>query len=148
MYARLPQASRWTSTDVALQLKTSQYAAEQIHQARASADARPNSAHDAFWRALKKLLHEVVTNEDLAFAAATALGRRGSVNLAGVRRAKLGRQRVFFLASREKQIAIVLMLGFRKEGDRNDAYVQIVRHIRRGEFDEQFREAGIARPDV
>lgn len=138
----------WTSTDVALQLKASQYATEQIKQARVNAEARPNSAADAAWRALKKLLHEVVTNEDLAFAAATALGRRGPVNLAGVRRAKLGRQRVFFLASREKQLAIVLMLGFRKEGDRNDAYVEIVRRIRRGEFDEQFREAGITRPDV
>lgn len=133
---------------MALQLKASQYATEQINQARVNAEARPNSAHDAAWRALKKLLHEVVTNEDLAFATATALGRRGPVNLAGVRRAKLGRQRVFFLASREKQIAIVLMLGFRKEGDHNDAYVEIVRRIRRGEFDEQFREVGIARPDV
>jgi len=47
-----------------------------------------------------------------------------------------------------KQIAIVLMLGFRKEGDHNDAYVEIVRRIRRGEFDEQFREVGIARPDM
>jgi len=133
---------------VALQLKTSRYAAEQINQARANAEARPNSAHDATWRALKKLLQEIVTNEDLAFSAATALGRRGPVNLSGVRRAKLGRQRVFFLASRERQLAIVLMLGFRKEGDRNDAYVDIVRRIRRGEFDEQFREAGITRPDV
>ena len=133
---------------MALQLKASQYAAEQINQARASAEARPNSAHDAVWRALKKLLVEVVTSEDLAFSSATALGRRGPVNLAGVRRAKLGRQRVFFLASRERRLAIVLMLGFRKEGDRNDAYVEIVRRIRRGEFDEQFREAGITKPDV
>ncbi len=133
---------------MALQLKTSRYAAEQINQARANAEARPNSAHDATWRALRKLLQEIVTNEDLAFSAATALGRRGPVNLSGVRRAKLGRQRVFFLASRERQLAIVLMLGFRKEGDRNDAYVDIVRRIRRGEFDEQFREAGITRPDV
>jgi len=84
---------------VALQLKASQYATEQINQARVNAEARPNSAHDAGWRALKKLLHEVVTNEDLVFAAATALGRREPVNLAGVRRAKLGRQRVCFLTS-------------------------------------------------
>ncbi len=133
---------------MALQLKASQYAAEQINQARANAEARPNTTHDAVWRALKKLLQEIVTSEDHAFSAATALGRRGSVNLAGVRRAKLGRQRVFFLASREKQLAIVLMLGFRKEGDRKDAYVELVRRIRRGEFDEQFREAGIAKPDL
>jgi hypothetical protein len=133
---------------MALQLKTSQYAAEQIKQTRANAEARPNSAHDAKWRALKKLLQEIVSNEDHALSAATALGRRGSLNLAGIRRAKLGRERIFFVASREKQVAIVLMLGYRKEGDRNDAYVEIVRHIRRGEFDEQFREAGIAKPDV
>ena len=133
---------------MALQLKTSQYAAEQINQIRANAEARPNSAHAAHWCALNKLLQEVVRNEDHALSAATALGRRGPVNLAGVRRAKLGRERVFFVASQEKQIAIVLMLGFRKEGDRNDAYVEIVRRIRRGEFDEQFREAGIAKPDV
>jgi hypothetical protein len=133
---------------VGLQLKSSQYAAEQINQARANADARPNSVHAAKWRALKKLLLEIITNEDHAFSPATALGRRGPVNLSGVRRAKLGRERVFFLASRQKQLAIVLMLGFRKEGDRNDAYVEIVRRIRRGEFDEQFREAGIAKPDV
>jgi hypothetical protein len=94
------------------------------------------------------LLLEVIANEDHAFSPATALGRRGPVNLSGVRRAKLGRERVFFLASRQKQLAIVLMLGFRKDGDRNDAYVEIVRRIRRGEFDEQFCEAGIAKPDV
>jgi hypothetical protein len=133
---------------VGLQLKSSQYAAEQINQARANAEARPNSAHAAKWRALSKLLLEVIANEDHAFSPATALGRRGPVNLSGVRRAKLGRERVFFLASRQKQLAIVLMLGFRKDGDRNDAYVEIVRRIRRGEFDEQFREAGIAKPDV
>lgn len=131
-----------------LQLKYSQYAAEKISEARANADARPNSAHAAKWRALKKLLLEVIANEDHAFSPATALGRRGSVNLSGVRRAKLGRERVFFLASRQKQLAIVLMLGFRNEGDRNDAYVDIVRRIRRGMFDEEFREIGIAKPDV
>ena len=70
------------------------------------------------------------------------------MNLSGVRRAKLGRERVFFLASREKQLAIVLMLGFRKEGDRSDAYVEIVRRIRRGEFDKQFLEAGVDKPDM
>lgn len=91
---------------------------------------------------------EVVADEENAFSPAAALGRRGPVNLSGVRRAKLGRGRVFFLASRQKQLAIVLMLGFRKEGDRNDAYVEIVRRIRRGEFDDQFREIGIAKPDV
>ena len=99
-----------------LQLKSSQYAAEQINQARANAEARPNSAHAAKWRALNKLLLEVVADEEHAFSPATALGRRGPVNLSGVRRAKLGRERVFFLASRQKQLAIVLMLGFRKEG--------------------------------
>jgi hypothetical protein len=133
---------------VSLQLKYSRYAEEQIRQARATAEARPGKAHSPNWPALKKVLREIVANEDHAFSSATALGRRGPVNLAGVRRAKLGRHRLFFLASREKGLALVLMLGFRKDGDRRDAYVEIVQRIRRGEFDEQFREAGVAKPDL
>jgi hypothetical protein len=134
---------------VSLQLKSSEHAAGQINEARANAAARPNSAHAAHWRALEKLLREVISNEDHAFSSATALGRRRDSNLPGVRRAKIGeRGRVFFLASREKKLAIVLMIGFRKDGDRNDAYLEIARRIRRGEFDEQFREAGIDKPNV
>jgi hypothetical protein len=92
---------------------------------------------------LRKLINEVVAVEDHAFGPATAL-RSG---LSPVRRAKMGRLRLFFLASREHRAASVLMVGYRKAGDKNDAYEEIARRIRRGEFDAQFDELGIKKPD-
>jgi hypothetical protein len=129
---------------VPLALTYSPYAFSQLSEIKAKAEAKPQSAHGAQWSALKRLLTEVVPVEDHAFGPATAL--RGA--LASVKRAKAGRTRLFFLASREKQKAIVLMLGFRKEGDRGDAYEEIARRIRRGEFAAQFAEIGIEPPDV
>jgi hypothetical protein len=133
---------------VALRLQQSELARAQIDEIRAKAKASPTSAHGKYWDALEGLLKGVVVSEDHAFSSATALGRRHSVNLSGVRRAKMGRTRVFFLASRERQLSIVLMIGFRKEGDQHDAYAELKKRIRRGEFDAQFLEAGIKKPDV
>ena len=131
-----------------LNLKQSAFAQTQIEKIRAKARASPTSAHRKQWEALEKLLKEVVANEEHAFSSLTALGQRNSGNLTGVRRAKTGRNRVFFLASREKKLSIVLMIGFRKEGDPHDAYLELAKRIRKGDFDPQFVEAGIKKPDV
>jgi len=61
---------------------------------------------------------------------------------------KIGRLRVFFIASEPTKRAIVLCLGYRKAGDKNDAYEEVRRLIRRGSFDPQFAELGITKPKL
>jgi hypothetical protein len=42
--------------------------------------------------------------------------------------------------------AVVLFIGYRKEGDKHDAYVEFERHLKRGAFDQQFAELGLPKP--
>lgn len=63
-----------------------------------------------------------------------------------VYRAKQGRLRIFYTASIERGLVILLDVGNRKDGDKNDAYRVLERRIRGGDFDEQFRECGHQRP--
>jgi hypothetical protein len=90
------------------------------------------------------VIRTIVANPELAFMPKHALRSP----LAGVFRIKKGRFRLFFIASREKQAAIVLFLGYRKEGDKRDAYSEFERHLRRGAFDPQFVELGMKRPET
>jgi hypothetical protein len=69
-----------------------------------------------------------------------ALGQRSGVRLAGIYRTKVGRLRIFWIASSAKQRAIVLFIGYRKEGGKKDAYTEFIRRLQAGEFDHYFGE--------
>lgn len=63
-------------------------------------------------------------------------------------RVKQGRLRVFYATTVTSAVAILLFIGFRKDGDKNDAYKVLDRRIRAGDFDPQFAQLGVARPAV
>ena len=75
-----------------------------------------------------------------------ALGVRGGVRLAGIYRAHAGRLRVCWIASSQLRRAIVLVIGRRKEGDRNDVYADLERLLRGGFLDAYFAELGQQNP--
>lgn len=129
-------------------LRYSPRAADQIKGIQAKAASSPKTAHATFWATLKKLLQDVVANEDHATGPLTRLGYAKGVNVAPLRRAKAGRARVFFVSSSARRLSIVLMIGYRKEGDAGDAYAEVVQRLRRGEFNLHFDEAGVGRPSL
>ena len=49
-------------------------------------------------------------------------GTRLTDDMAGYRRLKKGRHRVFYRVDEDLRLIRILFIGFRKEGDRNDAY--------------------------
>lgn len=63
-------------------------------------------------------------------------------------RTKAGRLRVFYTLSVAAKLVILLDVGYRKDGDKHDAYEVLKRRIRAGAYDEQFAECGHQRPDV
>lgn len=125
-----------------LEVRYSAAAREDILSLKARAAAAPQSKHAALWSQLKKILTEVLPVEALAFGQRTPLGK----DLRRIRRQKLGRLRIFYLASREHQRVIVLFIGYRKAGDKHDAYTEFDRHLKGGEFDDHFIELGIEKP--
>jgi hypothetical protein len=59
---------------------------------------------------------------------------------------KKGRIRVFYAASSERARAVVLLLGYRKQGDKRDAYAELERLLRRKDFDRVFEDLGVKKP--
>jgi hypothetical protein len=86
----------------------------------------------------------VLGESELALSDQTRL--RGE--LSSVRRIKKQRLRLFFIVSTSNQAARLLFIGYRKQGHKHDAYAEFERRVRRGEFDQQFAELGIERPNV
>lgn len=126
-----------------LLISCSAEAAKQLGEMKAKAEANPTGANASAYNAIAKVIKDVISNHDLAFLPQHML--RG--DLAGVFRVKgFGRGRVFYLASSSSQRAIILMIGYRKEGDKRDAYEVIRRLLRKGAFDAHFAELGVSKP--
>jgi hypothetical protein len=106
--------------------------------------ARQGSATESALRAIRHIIENIVANPDHAFISKHHL--RG--NLAGILRVKTGRLRLFFIAKRTEGAAIVLFIGYRKEGDKRDAYTEFLRLLNRSAFDAQFAELGLAKPQI
>ena len=64
----------------------------------------------------------------------------------GLFRAKGARWRVVWAASSAKGTAIVLLVGHRKDGDRNDVYALLDRILATEEFDDLFAWLGATKP--
>jgi len=118
-------------------------AAAQLEEAKEKALANPNGAHAAYYESVVKIVKEVIANPDLSISPQNML----KSSLAGVLRVKVGkRYRVFYLASSTRGRAIVLLFGYRKNGDKNDAYRVFERLLHRGVFDAYFTELGVGKP--
>jgi mRNA-degrading endonuclease RelE of RelBE toxin-antitoxin system len=127
---------------VRLSVGYSPLARDQLVELRARAERSPGTNHEKILEGLRKVL-EALELDMVAFHRGNALGR----DLSNVWREKFGRWRLFYLASREKQRVLVLMLGpGRKAGDKNDPYVEFKRRLKRGDFDPQFAELGVTKP--
>ena len=118
--------------------------AEWLAELRSDAEKNPEGARGAVYRSVVRILERFVAVPEHALDTRYRL----RAPLASVFRVKVGRLRIFYLASKPKQRAIVLAVGYRKEGDKHDAYDDFKRRIRRGEFDAQFAELGIPKPKV
>lgn len=102
--------------------------------------ARKGAAPASALTGIRKLVEHIVAESDLA----TLPKHRLKDDLTGVLRIKHGRLRLFFIANQEA--AIVLMVGYRKAGDRHDAYEEFGRLLQRGTFDQLFAELRLAKP--
>jgi hypothetical protein len=100
------------------------------------------SQHAALHAGILELIEKVIGESDLALLARNRL----SGDLAGILRVKKGRFRLFYILATEKVAARVLYVGFRKEGDKRDAYEEFRRYLRAGVFDPQFAELGLKKP--
>ena len=123
------------------------YSAEAVAQlgaAKTKAEAKPSGGHAANYNALRKIIEEIVADPQFAFAHQNML--RGQ--LANVLRVKHGRERIFYIASSKLGRACVLLIGYRKSGDKNDAYEVFQRLLRRGSFDAHFAELGVTKPQT
>jgi mRNA-degrading endonuclease RelE of RelBE toxin-antitoxin system len=110
-----------------------QAAATQFAQMRARAQASPDSAHAAVWKGMRRILDTALTEPTIAFAPNNA-ARQGHHDFGGIFRLKVGRSRIFYVGSKAAQRVTVLFVGFRKDGDANDAYAELSRRVKSGEF--------------
>lgn len=75
---------------------------------------------------------------------ATHPGHALDGDLSAVRRVRRGRLRIFYIASDARETVIVLFIGLRREGERDDAYKAFRALLDNGDFEPQFEELGIA----
>ena len=108
------------------------------------ADKSPGSSHAKLYAGFRGLCADVIAHPERSMARENALSR----DLKGIMRDKVTRFRVFYVVSAKLRVATVLFIGFRKEGDKNDAYAEFERRLRRGEFNLIFDEMGIRMPDI
>ena len=124
------------------EVRHSPLAATALAEMKAAAEGAPAGSPATAYDAVAKLIKEVISDPRLAIRRNHML--KGT--LANVLRVKTGRLRIFFLASSARERAVVLWIGYRKEGDRKDAYTEFERLLRAGTFDQQFAELGVAKP--
>jgi hypothetical protein len=123
------------------QVKRSPVAAKQLAKMHDSATLHPGTAHEAVWDAHRRVIEQVLPEPDLVFSPKHRCG------VPNVYRVKVGqRSRLFYIASSKLKCVALLYIGFRKEGDKGDAYTEIRREIGRGTFDAQFSELGVDKP--
>jgi hypothetical protein len=133
-----------SSDETKFVVRVSLFAREQFREAKQNAEHSPNSSHAKTWRVVREIAATKLCQPDIALEATHAM--KGE--LANLFRWKFGRNRLIYIASSEKRQVTILMLGFRKEGDANDAYEVLRRRLKSGEFDQLFFDLGVAKPGV
>lgn len=132
-------------TEDRFDVRVSPVVAPLLREAKENNASRPQSAEAMLYRAIKAAVEGVLS--DPVHCADAKHQLRG--DLAGICRLKIGyasRYRVFFIYSTEHRQTRLLWVGYRRAGDRRDAYEEFARRLANGEFDDQFRELGKKRP--
>ena len=128
-----------------LNVKATPNAKRLLRDWKVLAKYQPQSAEGLAYAAVKAGIARVVANPDHCGASQFRL--KGGLH--PVCRFKTGpssRYRVFYIFSLELETSIVLYIGFRRAGDKRDAYADFESRLRGGDFDEQFRELGVKLP--
>lgn len=121
-------------------------ALQQIAGLKAKAEAKPESADATLWRGVKRVLGVILPDPEHALAPEHALKKKPKQDFRGIYRCKFGRYRVFWIASRKVEKVVVLFIGYRKAGDKGDAYADLSRLLRGEAFDAAFEELGVSKP--
>jgi|HubBroStandDraft_2_1064218.scaffolds.fasta_scaffold469942_2 mRNA-degrading endonuclease RelE of RelBE toxin-antitoxin system len=120
-------------------------AATQISEMKARSAASPGSSNATVWNGVRRILQDALTNPVIAFARDHGC-REGQHDFGNVFRFKVGRYRIFYIGSSTLQRLIVLFIGYRKDGDKHDAYAELSRRLKSTEFDDVFKELGVKKP--
>lgn len=127
------------------EVRAAEPAAAQLKEWRARALVKPRSAAGKLWKSVREVLDDWLTDPELALAHKHAL----TDDLKNVFRIAFGaRMRLFYLVSSRRRRVVVLLIGYRKDGDKNDAYEVLRRRIKAGEFDAIFEELGVEKPKL
>jgi hypothetical protein len=126
---------------VLLKITYSPVAERQITELRAQAEAKPDKPIGKLWKAVRRAIVEVLPEHGLDPSHVK------SQNLSGIRAMHVGdRKRLVWIASAEKGLVTILMLGDVKEGDKHDTYAVLAKELGRGTFDTAFAELEIPKP--
>ena len=127
--------------EIVYKLRYSNVAQDYVKQIKESAfdkdgKRKTGNRHLAVYDGLKNLFEDIIPYR--ALDPTFTLETKHGISLGGVNRAKQGRLRIYWIASSAKRLVYILFIGYRKEGDRKDAYRKFVAHLRRGSFDRLF----------
>lgn len=124
-----------------LSIGYSAIAQSQLTEMKDRALSNPSGADATVYNGIKRIIEHFWT--PALFSQREAWLRKP---LANVGRSKWGRFRIFFIASSQQQRIVVLFIGYRKEGDKKDAYEEFSRLLKRGSFDDIFQALGVGKP--
>lgn len=113
-------------------VRATKRAREQLRKLKAQARRKPGGAHDQIWQCLKGIVHNLI-GSPLGLRTENQLRKP----LQGVQRQKYGRYRIFYLASEKHKRAIILFVGYRRDGHPSDAYSKFEAMWKRGDFEPQ-----------
>lgn len=118
-------------------VRCSAYAHETITRIYAAGEASGNegSVEATLARFVRRALDDFIPHH--ARDSKFAIGH-------GHYRTKGSRHRLTWVAS--STTAVILTVGMRKKGDRNDVYAVLARYIQNGDFDEIYKVLGTTRP--
>ena len=119
-----------------LRVRYSERLARQLAELKEKAEKNPAGRDATAYRTFANLFKERLVDPQIAFDVQYALRD----DLKPTRRVRHGRLRVFYIASTKHKAVIGLMIGYRKEGHRKDAYRVFKKVVRSGEFDKLYEE--------
>jgi hypothetical protein len=128
---------------VTFAISYSPLARAQIDALTSPLPATPQRPRENRWKAIRRVLVDYLPTHALR-TDHLRLGR----GITGIRVIHIGaRDRVVWIASKEKSAAVVLMLGLVLEGDTEDSYQVVREQLRLGRFNTAFTELGVPKPD-
>ena len=128
-------------------VRVTETAKTQIAQIKARGEAKPDGPNGVAWRAVQHMVKEFLSVPSLCLDPRNMLGNQDGINLTGIFRSYQGRSRFLYIGKRDHWVTL-LFIGMRKDGDKRDAYRELVWYLRRADWDDAFGELGLKKPNV